>query len=93
MTMIIKLIYPKTFGECRGSKFETNSLQEGEDDTYMEGETPTLEGPIIRGRLKWIQEEVQQNLATLKDQGEDQGGHNFTMYPTALKATYMDGNT
>ncbi|RDY03013.1 hypothetical protein CR513_13454, partial [Mucuna pruriens] len=35
----------------------TNSFQEGYD-AYMEGETPALEGPITRGRLKRIQEEV-----------------------------------
>ncbi|RDX69091.1 hypothetical protein CR513_51837, partial [Mucuna pruriens] len=51
---------------------KTNSLQEGEDDAYTEGATLALEGPITRGRLKRIQKEVQHNLATLKDQGEDQ---------------------
>ncbi|RDX85342.1 hypothetical protein CR513_33486, partial [Mucuna pruriens] len=34
--------------------------------------TPALERPITKDRLKTIQEEVQHNLATLKDQGEDQ---------------------
>ncbi|RDX86566.1 hypothetical protein CR513_32090, partial [Mucuna pruriens] len=55
-----------------------NSLQEGKDDTYIEGhshiphegfkeeETHALEGPITRGRLKKLQEEVQQKLAALK---------------------------
>ncbi|RDX94599.1 hypothetical protein CR513_22993, partial [Mucuna pruriens] len=46
----------------------TNSLQEGEDDAYMEEESLTLEGPTTIGRLKWIQEDLQHNLATLKDQ-------------------------
>ncbi|RDY04598.1 hypothetical protein CR513_11666, partial [Mucuna pruriens] len=32
-------------------------------DTYIEGTTPTLEGPITRGWLKRIQDEVQLNLA------------------------------
>ncbi|RDX98103.1 hypothetical protein CR513_19030, partial [Mucuna pruriens] len=41
-------------------------------------ETPKLEGTAIKGRLKRIQEEVQHNLAILKDQGEDQGVH--TLY-------------
>ncbi|RDX97772.1 hypothetical protein CR513_19414, partial [Mucuna pruriens] len=34
----------------------------------MEGETHALEGPITRERVKRIQEEVQHNLSTLKDQ-------------------------
>ncbi|RDX77490.1 hypothetical protein CR513_42375, partial [Mucuna pruriens] len=52
----------------------TNSLQEGEDDTYTERENPTLQGPITRGRLRRTQEEVQHQLTTLKDLGEGQGG-------------------
>ncbi|RDY03837.1 hypothetical protein CR513_12529, partial [Mucuna pruriens] len=72
MTVLIKLICSKTLGgsttfnvidliPCDASieapNLRTNSLQEGEDDAYMEEETPVLEGPITRGRLKRIQEE------------------------------------
>ncbi|RDX69782.1 hypothetical protein CR513_51057, partial [Mucuna pruriens] len=53
----------------------TNSLQNREDDGYMEKETPTLEEPITRGRLRRIQEEVKHLLTTLKDQEEGQEGH------------------
>ncbi|RDX78673.1 hypothetical protein CR513_41014, partial [Mucuna pruriens] len=63
-----------------------NSLQEGEDDTYLEGATPALEGPITSGRLKRIQEEVQHNLATLKDQG----GH--TLYHKQFHNTLQNNS-
>ncbi|RDX76792.1 hypothetical protein CR513_43175, partial [Mucuna pruriens] len=56
----------------------SSSLQKGEDDAYMRDYTqghqgglnkeanPTLEGPMTKGRLKRIQEEVQLKLATLR---------------------------
>ncbi|RDY06410.1 hypothetical protein CR513_09604, partial [Mucuna pruriens] len=57
--------------------WRSNSLQEGEDDAYIgnhfhdsENEivVPALEGPMTRGRLKRIQEEVHQKLVILKGQ-------------------------
>ncbi|RDY13520.1 hypothetical protein CR513_01541, partial [Mucuna pruriens] len=42
------------------------------------GETLELEGPMTRRRLKTVQEKVQHNLVTPKDQREDQEGH--TLY-------------
>ncbi|RDX78432.1 hypothetical protein CR513_41292, partial [Mucuna pruriens] len=41
----------------------------------MERETPILEGSITRGWLRRIQEEVQHQLATLKDQEKGQEDH------------------
>ncbi|RDX94939.1 hypothetical protein CR513_22615, partial [Mucuna pruriens] len=58
---------------------KSNFLQEGEDDTYIgshsqEDEvkeaTRTHEGPMTRGRLKRIQEEVHQKLTMLKGHEE-----------------------
>ncbi|RDX91782.1 hypothetical protein CR513_26180, partial [Mucuna pruriens] len=49
-------------GEDDAPNLRTNSLQEGEDDAYIERETRTLEGHITRGRLKRIQEEDQITL-------------------------------
>ncbi|RDX89059.1 hypothetical protein CR513_29258, partial [Mucuna pruriens] len=55
-----------------------NSLQKEEDDGHghisheglKEEETLALEDPMTRGKLKKLQEEVQQELAILKDQRE-----------------------
>ncbi|RDX98131.1 putative mitochondrial protein, partial [Mucuna pruriens] len=44
-----------------------NSLQEREDDVYIEKKTPTLEGPIAEGRLRRIQEEELLNKFKLED--------------------------
>ncbi|RDX82159.1 hypothetical protein CR513_37083, partial [Mucuna pruriens] len=51
-----------------------NYLQEGEDDAYTKRTTPTLQGPITKGRLRRIQEEVQHQLTTLRDLGEGYRG-------------------
>ncbi|RDY11897.1 hypothetical protein CR513_03376, partial [Mucuna pruriens] len=67
----------------------SNLLQEGEDGAYQGGHgqggqenlngksTPALEGPMSRGRLKRIQEEVQHKLAHLKANNRPKkgGGH------------------
>ncbi|RDX88567.1 hypothetical protein CR513_29823, partial [Mucuna pruriens] len=50
----------------------------------MEEETFALEGPIIRRRLKRIQEKVQHNLVILKDQGEDQEGYTLYHFSSCL---------
>ncbi|RDY11930.1 hypothetical protein CR513_03341, partial [Mucuna pruriens] len=42
---------------------------------FKEEETLVLEGLMTRGRLKKLQGEVQQELVTLKDQGEAKEGH------------------
>ncbi|RDY09298.1 Retrovirus-related Pol polyprotein, partial [Mucuna pruriens] len=48
----------------------TNSLQEREDDTYMDGATLALEGPITREMLKRIQEE-KSGMTVMKNQQDE----------------------
>ncbi|RDX80777.1 hypothetical protein CR513_38625, partial [Mucuna pruriens] len=55
MTMLIKIICLKTLGDAPNLRII--SLQEGENDAYMDRETPTLEGLIAKGRSRRIQEE------------------------------------
>ncbi|RDX97462.1 Retrovirus-related Pol polyprotein from transposon 17.6, partial [Mucuna pruriens] len=71
------LIYPKS---TQAPNLRSNSLQERDEDTYMGGhtqgiqkgkdevDTPTLKDPMTRGRLKMIQEEVEQRFSMLKGQ-------------------------
>ncbi|RDX90717.1 hypothetical protein CR513_27393, partial [Mucuna pruriens] len=58
------------------SNLRANYLQKREDDAYRKRKNPTLHGPLIRGRLRKIQEEVQHQLTTLKDPRE---GHEGTL--------------
>ncbi|RDX62523.1 hypothetical protein CR513_59132, partial [Mucuna pruriens] len=60
-------------GSTQAPNLRSNSIQEGEDNAYagghiQEGEneiaTHVLEGPMTRGRLKRIQEEVYQELSS-----------------------------
>ncbi|RDX87481.1 Retrovirus-related Pol polyprotein from transposon 17.6, partial [Mucuna pruriens] len=73
-------------GSTQALNLRSNSLQGGENDVYIGGHTqgtqdgenevatPSLEGPMTRGRLKRIEEEVQHELAILKGQEEAQEG-------------------
>ncbi|RDX85924.1 SPX domain-containing protein 1 [Mucuna pruriens] len=57
-------------------------------DVDTKRENPTLQGPVTRGRLRRIQEEVQHELTTLKDLG---GGHEG---PTVYCVTNcLEGNS
>ncbi|RDX99431.1 Retrovirus-related Pol polyprotein from transposon 17.6, partial [Mucuna pruriens] len=77
VSMDFILGFPRSKGGTQALNLRSNSLQEEGDDAYMGGhiqegeneiDTPTLEGPMTRGRLKRIQEEVQQEMIMLKGQ-------------------------
>ncbi|RDX85277.1 hypothetical protein CR513_33551, partial [Mucuna pruriens] len=87
-----QVLHPCVVG-TKVPNLRSNFLQEEEDDAYMGGHTrrtqegkdevatPALKGPMTRGRLKRIQEEVGQKLVMLKGQEEAQEGLIFHNVP------------
>ncbi|RDX91682.1 hypothetical protein CR513_26300, partial [Mucuna pruriens] len=73
------LSQPKRFSIHRITSSFPNTKTKGHGQEAQGGlneeETPTLEGPMTRERLKRLQGEVQHKLVTLKGQGEAQEGH------------------
>ncbi|RDX72739.1 hypothetical protein CR513_47727, partial [Mucuna pruriens] len=76
ISMDFVLGFPRSRGGTQASNLRPNSLQEGEDDMYTEGQShiqhggfkrmvsTILEGPVIIGRLRKLQEEIQNAQVT-----------------------------